>query len=141
MFLKQLDNAIIDAIVFKLNAKITPQIDCTSCGNCCKSLIIVVEEKDCVALAKDLAITAKKFKESFIEEGSNGMMLMNTIPCNFLEDNKCNVYKNRPLGCREFPAMDVGNFNDRLFTTFMHYDRCPIIFNIIEQLKHETGFH
>ncbi|MBV9989122.1 MAG: hypothetical protein JO301_15695, partial [Chitinophagaceae bacterium] len=43
-------------------------------------------------------------------------------------------------GCREFPALHVPGFRNRLFTTFMHYERCPIIFNVMEQLKDVIGF-
>ena len=62
-------------------------------------------------------------------------MLMNAIPCTFLKEEKCTVYAHRFAGCREFPAMHLPNFNKRLFTTFMHYSRCPIIYNVIEGLK------
>jgi hypothetical protein len=62
------------------------------------------------------------------------------MPCHFLNNNKCTVYDYRFAGCREFPALHLPNFTKRLFTTFMHYDRCPIIYNVVEGLKKETGF-
>ena len=36
--LKQLNADEIDDAVFELDLKISPQIDCTQCGNCCKKL-------------------------------------------------------------------------------------------------------
>ena len=38
--------AFVDELVFKLNETIAPQIDCTTCGNCCRSLMINVEPND-----------------------------------------------------------------------------------------------
>jgi len=91
-------------------------------------------------LSQHLQQSRESFDEKYVEKGSNGMMLMNTIPCHFLTNNKCTVYEFRFEGCREFPAMHLPNFNKRLFTTFMHYGKCPIIYNVVEQLKTATSF-
>ena len=85
-------------------------------------------------------MTKKHFEEKYIEKSEGGMMIMNTIPCHFLNDNKCGVYENRFKECRDFPHLHKPNFNDRLFGTLIHYAICPIIFNVIEQLKIETDF-
>ena len=98
---------------------------------------VIDEEAD--KLATHLNQTRPEFDEQYLEKGSS-MMLINTMPCHFLADNKCTVYDYRFAGCREFPALHLPNFTKRLFTTFMHYDRCPIIYNVIEQLKLTTGF-
>ncbi len=139
-FLKKESTIDLDNTVFQINNTITPQIDCTICGNCCKSLMIVVEENEADNLANYLNQSREQFDNQYIEKGSNGMMLVSKIPCHFLSDNKCTVYEHRFAGCKEFPAMHLPNFKDRLFTTFMHYNRCPIIFNVVEELKLATGF-
>lgn len=139
-FLNTTDSAVIDAFVFELNAAIEPQINCTDCGNCCKTLMINVTETEADRLANHLQQTRLEFDEKFLEKGSNGMMLINTIPCHFLAENKCTVYEQRFAGCKEFPGLNVPDFTKRLFTVFMHYSRCPIIFNVVEALKISTGF-
>lgn len=139
-FLKRADVNVIDSLVQEINYIVTPQIDCTSCGNCCSTLMINVAENEADNLSTYLNRTRKNFDREYIEKGSNGMMLMNTIPCSFLAENKCTVYNYRFAGCREFPGLDVPNFTKRLFTVFMHYGRCPIIFNVVEQLKVMTNF-
>jgi len=126
--------AEVDALVYELNEQITPKIDCTTCGNCCKSLLINVTEEEADNLSKHLQQSREMFDNQYLEK-SNTMMLMNAIPCTFLKEEKCTVYAHRFAGCREFPAMHLPNFNKRLFTTFMHYSRCPIIFNVVEALK------
>jgi Fe-S-cluster containining protein len=139
-FLKQQENDGIDALVTALDKNISPEIDCTTCGNCCKSLMIVVSDEEADTLSEQLQQERKEFDEHYLEKGSNGMMIINKMPCHFLSDNKCTVYEHRFAGCREFPALHVPQFNKRLFTTFMHYDRCPIIFNVMERLKDELLF-
>jgi hypothetical protein len=67
-------------------------------------------------------------------------MIMNSIPCGFLSENKCTVYEKRFDECREFPHLHKDNFKGRLFGTLIHYAMCPIIFNVVEELKKATGF-
>jgi len=139
-FLKQQDADAIDEAVHTLNQSIEPKIDCTACGNCCKSLMINVTEEEADRVANSLHMNRSQFDESYLEKGSSGLMVINTIPCHFLADNKCTVYEDRFAGCREFPALHLPYFSKRLFTVMMHYDRCPIIFNVMEELKVKTGF-
>ena len=138
-FLSQGNSESIDTEVMSLNNDITPKIDCTVCGNCCKSLMINVTEIEADTLAAHLNLTRNAFDEKNLEKGSS-MMVMNAIPCTFLDNNICTVYEYRFAGCKEFPAMHLPDFNKRLFTTFMHYSRCPIIYNVVEGLKMKTGF-
>lgn len=136
--LQTCDSNTVDALVFKLNASVSPQIDCTKCGNCCRSLMINVEPIDVVRLADHLNISKESFYTKYVEQSSEGTLaVMNTIPCHFLFDNKCSVYEARPVECREFPGLHQPGFTQRLFATFMHYRRCPIIFNVVEKLKEE----
>jgi uncharacterized protein len=130
----------IDKVVNDLNQEIAPQIDCTACGNCCKSLMVNINETEADNLAEHLQLSRNSFDTKYIEKGNNGMMLLNAIPCHFLSDNKCTVYEYRFEGCKEFPALHLSGFKKRAFTTFMHYDRCPIIFNVVERLKQELNF-
>ncbi|HRH47508.1 MAG TPA: YkgJ family cysteine cluster protein [Panacibacter sp.] len=137
-FLKAYDSDKIDALVFTLNELITPQIDCTSCGNCCRSLMINVDADDAARLSGHMKISSESFYKKYIEQSSQGTLaVMNAIPCHFLSDSKCTVYEARPKECREFPGLHQPGFTGRLFATFMHYGRCPIIFNVIEALKTE----
>ncbi|NCI46492.1 YkgJ family cysteine cluster protein [Sediminibacterium soli] len=139
-FLKAQDAAMVDAMVLELDTQISPKIDCTACGNCCKSLMIVVSDEEADRLSGQLNQSRHEFDACYLEKGSNGMMIMNRIPCHFLSANKCTVYEHRFAGCREFPALHIPGFTGRLFTVFMHYGRCPIIFNVVETLKKSMKF-
>ncbi len=101
--------------------------------------MINVTDEEADKLSHHLNESRTDFDNQYLEKGSS-MMVINAIPCHFLNGNKCSVYDNRFAGCREFPALHLPHFTKRLFTTFMHYNRCPIIYNVVEQLKTDTGF-
>ncbi len=130
----------VDAAVFALNQTIEPQIDCTQCGNCCKSLMVNITNEEASYAAEFLNMSREQFDETYVEKGSHELMIINTIPCAFLEGTSCSIYSHRFAGCREFPALHLPQINKRLFTVMMHYNRCPIIYNVMEQLKAQTGF-
>jgi uncharacterized protein len=139
-FLKQQDGAMIDKKVFRLNESVSAGVDCTTCGNCCKSLMINVTEKEAQNLSAPLQLTLEEIKEKYLEVSPGGKMVISRIPCHFLSGTKCSIYQHRFEGCREFPHLDRPNFTSRLFGTLMYYGTCPIIFNVIESLKEELDF-
>ena len=140
LYLKQQDSKVIDEAVHQLNDTITPQINCTACGNCCKSLMINVTKDEADKLAEHLQMNIAALKKKYIEESQQGQMVINKIPCHFLEGTKCSIYENRFTECREFPHLHKNNFTSRLFGIMMYYAVCPIIFNVVEELKTTAGF-
>lgn len=140
VFLKNKQSDAIDNVVHQINDKITAQIDCTQCGRCCKILMIHITEKEANNLANHLRLPVKIIKEKYIEESEMGEMIINTIPCHFLSGKSCSIYENRFNECREFPHLHKPNFTSRLFGTLMHYAICPIVFNVVEELKIQTRF-
>jgi len=140
VFIKNCDGEKIDSLVHRLNKTIEPLIDCTACGACCKTLMINVKKEEAEKLSGALNMSLTSFKDAFIEESQQGQLIINQMPCHFLEGTRCSVYENRFTECKEFPHLHRKNFKDRLFGTLVHYAMCPIIFNVVEQLKIETGF-
>ncbi len=135
IFLKNRDSKAVDILVHEINDSIAPQIDCTQCGNCCKSLMINITAFEADNLASQLNIGLPDLKKKYIEESNEGQFIINTIPCHFLAGTSCSIYENRFTECREFPHLHKDNFNSRLFGTMMYYSMCPIIFNVVEELK------
>ena len=134
-FLKSQDSGETDIVAHRLNREIEPQIDCTQCGNCCKSLMITVTSEDCAVLAPELQLTTEQFKEKYTVAGLSGNLVISNVPCHFLEGTKCTVYKHRFSDCRNFPGIHHPHFASRSFSMLMHYGRCPIVYNVWEQLK------
>jgi len=139
-FLKNRDNAALDEVAHGLNNKVSNDIDCTACGNCCRSLVINVTPKEVGMLADHLKTSSDAIKEKYIEESQQGNYFINTIPCHFLADNKCTIYEHRFRECRDFPHLHKPGFKARLPGTLMHYGRCPIVYNVIEEMKLLLGF-
>lgn len=130
----------LDEMVMQLNNQLSPQIDCTACGNCCRSLMINVSPGEAENLAGSLRLSLEETKARYLEESTGGQLVMNTIPCHFLHNNSCSIYADRFEGCRAFPHLDQPGFRQRIFAILMHYGRCPIIYNMIESLKVDTTF-
>ena len=139
-FLKGNDNTELDDLAHVINNKVSAAVDCTKCGNCCKTLVINVTADEVGKLAEHLLLTEAETKEIYIEESQQGNCFINTIPCHFLSDNKCSIYEARFTECRDFPHLHKPGFKSRLSGTLMHYGRCPIIYNVIEEMKTELGF-
>lgn len=127
-------------MVANINATVEPNIDCTECGACCKTLMINVTKEEATNTASFLQLSLNEFKEKYIEESLQGQYIMSQMPCHFLTGSRCTVYEQRFTECREFPHLNRGNFKDRMFGTMIHYAMCPIIFNVVETLKMESGF-
>ena len=139
-YLQKMDGNELDEKVHALSNIITPQIDCTVCGACCKQLMINVTEEEKIRVATHLNITPADFQQKYLEESMQGKLIRGSIPCHFLADSKCTVYENRFTECRAFPHLHETNFKGRLFGTLIHYAMCPIIYNVVEELKKEVGF-
>ena len=140
IFLKQQPTDQIDGIVHQLNNTITAQIDCTQCGNCCKSLMINVTPTEAEKVANALQLSITNFKQKYIEESQAGALVINSVPCSFLHHNKCTIYQNRFNECTEFPHLHKPNFINRLFGTMYNYAICPIVFNVVEALKSKLQY-
>ena len=139
-FLEAGDFADLDAKVHEINHRVTGQIDCTACGNCCRTLIINVSPGDVERCCSILGANEVAFRDRYIETSLQGAEFVNALPCHFFEANKCTIYEARFTDCREFPHLHKDGFLRRLSGTMLHYGRCPIIFNVIEQLKVELEF-
>jgi uncharacterized protein len=130
----------LDPLVFDLNRQVEAKIDCTRCGNCCRTLLINVTAEEAAALALRLDSSVEAVKRQFLEESTGGQLVINTVPCHFLSQNSCSIYTDRFSECRAFPHLNKPGFRQRLFGTLMHYGRCPIIYNVVEALKIYTSF-
>jgi uncharacterized protein len=139
-FIEQQNPAAIDTLVQALYHKVSPQIDCTQCGNCCRAMMITLETTDTTRIAAHLGINDTAFASQYLDAGIHNTSILNQMPCPFLSGNTCSVYEHRFSICREFPHLHKPGFTLRLYATLQHYSICPIIYNVVEQLKINTGF-
>lgn len=140
-FLKGKDSEKTDKIVHEINDEISSQIDCTTCGNCCKTYMISLEKTDIARLSGFLGISDEECKNKYLEVSQEERTtIFNKIPCHFLCDNKCTVYSARPEDCRSYPHLHKDDFTSRLYGLIANYAVCPIVFNVFERLKDEMRF-
>jgi uncharacterized protein len=129
-----LSNAELDTIVQEMTTDVWGKINCLDCGNCCKTLEIVVDKGDILRLAKRLSISTAQFTEKYVTNTDGVSHFMPSCP--FLgEDNACSVYEDRPRACRDFPYLYERKFRDYSLTMVENLGTCPIVFNVWEELK------
>jgi Fe-S-cluster containining protein len=128
----------IDSIVYELYQKVSSEIDCRTCANCCKEVQPVLDQKDIERFSKCLGISVAKFKDQYlVKDEEPGKFVFNKKPCPFLKDNLCSHYNCRPKDCKSYPHLDKSGFIFRLINMVGICSICPIVFNVYESLKDE----
>ncbi|WP_082037992.1 YkgJ family cysteine cluster protein [Flavihumibacter solisilvae] len=130
----------IDSLVWEISTEVESEVDCTHCGNCCRSLMVTVEPEEVSVIAAREGCSEAAIKEKYFEESAGGTIIISRIPCHFLTGNSCTIYEDRFQTCRDFPYLHKEGFSRRLPFLLMHYGSCPIIYNVIERLKTATQF-
>lgn len=128
----------IDAVVHRLHAEVAAQIDCTTCANCCKTILPILDQEDIDSFAQGLGMSVEQFTEEYLIEAENETgMTFKGAPCPFLVNNKCSNYEHRPKDCSSYPHLHKPGFLRRTIGVMSNCSTCPIVFNVIESLKVE----
>ncbi len=114
----------IDALVHKINDIIAPQIDCVECGYCCQNMRPIASVEVLLNYVDPENLEKYRYAISFA--------------CKHLDGKKCTIYNDRFEECKMFPYLYRNDFISRLAGVFRNYEFCPIVFNVVEQLKRET---
>lgn len=99
---------------------------CTECGNCCSDTIVPVTDEDVRRIMQGTGLGAAEvatfYKTTDFDDKGEGLQFVNldggrrTLglrkrmdkendreACKFFKDNRCSVYKDRPVTCRVWP--------------------------------------
>lgn len=125
----------LDALVRKLFESVAAEIDCTQCANCCRVLGISVVQEDIERLAGRVGMDTPAFEEKYIIVEESGEKMIAESPCPFVDGNLCSVYEDRPCDCRDYPHIWKEDFRSRMMSVLNNAEVCPIVFNVLEQLK------
>lgn len=139
-FLKHEDGAKVDDAAHRIYETVNAGIDCTLCGNCCKTLVVNITNEEISELSAFLAQPEPEVREKYIEESLAGNCFINSVPCHFLDGTKCSIYTHRFTECRDFPHLHKPGFSERFLGTLLHYGSCPIIYNVVEEVKRALDF-
>ena len=138
--LRHHDGGLLDDTVHKINEEVSSAIDCTACGNCCQKLIVNITPPEIEGLAAYLNMSEADTRAKYIEESLQGACFINAVPCSFLTGTKCSIYTQRFTECRDFPHLHKPGFRERFLGTLLHYGSCPIIYNVVEEVKIQVKF-
>jgi Fe-S-cluster containining protein len=145
-FLKQrckLDPEELDQRVLDLTHRVWAGIDCTACANCCKTIRPTFSHQEVERLARRLGIVRQQFIETYLEPrkaGGENPWQTRTTPCPFLKENRCSVYEDRPADCAGYPYLDEPEFASRSIAMIERTFTCPIVYEVMEELKRSVGF-
>src|SRR5437763_11307094 len=133
----------IDSRVFAATRRVWAGIDCTKCANCCREVHPTFSEEEVDRLARRLAMTRQQFIDTFLkssEPGDDNPWTTRTTPCPFLKDNLCSVYEDRPADCSGYPYLYEPDFTARTLGMIGRTFTCPIVYEVLEELKKSLGF-
>ena len=143
-FMKSRDHS--DRILRRIAQGIQEQIDCTVCGNCCRTSTTDSSERDIDRLARRLRIERAQFVADYtaIDPEDNARILKWTEGpgCVFLEGTLCGVYEARPDICQRYPHLVRGNGSiaSRMWSFVDRASVCPIVYNGLEAFKVHLRF-
>ena len=137
-FLRGISSKEADERIHRLSETVSAQIDCLACANCCKKLEPGLEAAEIETLATLKQQAIDEFKQHYVAYDGEALYLK-TKPCTFLEDCSCTIYENRPAACFGYPHLNQPDMKFRR-TLWENYSVCPIVFNVVEELKSELGF-
>ncbi len=133
----------IDERVFAATRRVWAGIDCTQCANCCREVRPSFSEEEIIRLARHLDMTRQQFIDAYLQHSEphdDKPWTTRTKPCPFLKDNRCSVYDDRPADCSGYPYLYKPEFVFRTMGMVSRTFTCPIVYEVMEELKKSTGF-
>jgi Fe-S-cluster containining protein len=132
----------IDKRVFAATDRVWSGIDCTTCANCCRVVRPSFSDEEVDRLAGRLGVNREHLIDSWLErtEEVEKPWQTRTTPCPFLKENRCSVYEDRPADCMGYPHLYEPDFASRTIGMIDRTSTCPIVFEVMEDLKKSLGF-
>ena len=134
--LKKKDARQVDKAFHQTHEKVFEELDCLTCGNCCKTTSPIFYQNDIERVGKALRMKPGDFIEKYLQVDEDHDYVLQSSPCPFLgTDNHCSVYEDRPKACREYPHTNRKKMVQIMDLTYKNTLVCPAVFEIVERLK------
>ncbi len=134
------DDIELDKQFKRLHEKYFKIYDCKKCRNCCKEIGTSMDEQEVANICNYLKIDKEKFISDNLKE-KYGEYSFKDHKCKFLDENNfCKIEKCLPRTCKEYPYT---NKEERLFSLYSiiaNASVCPVVYEILEELKKEYNF-
>jgi len=126
-----------------LTGEFAQQMNCVSCGNCCRWATPPASGREIAAIAKYFGMTAREVREKYTwpddERPGRRKLRSNKDGCVFLSGTLCLVYPARPHGCHAFPP--IRKLKKSFVREFCRWaSLCPIVYNAIETCKERLEY-
>jgi uncharacterized protein len=131
----------IDNLTPAIDKEVWKEIDCLSCGNCCKKMTPTFSTKDIKRISAHFGETPEAFRKKWLRKDRNKDLINKTEPCQFLnlKDNKCSIYAIRPDDCAGFPYLAKRKWTDYAYVHKQNIDYCPATFRMVELMIEKVG--
>ena len=132
----------LDNIVAKVDKDVWKEVDCLSCGNCCKVMTPTYTAKDIKRIAAHLDMPVKEMKNKWLKkEKDTGDWINTSTPCQFLDNktNMCSIYEVRPADCAGFPHLPKKKMVEYIHVHKQNIDFCPATFKMVEKMTYLLG--
>lgn len=136
MTLKRVKAKNLDREFNMLHDQVFEEIDCLQCGNCCRTVKPIYQQKDIVKLAKRFNCRPIVWEREYTDVDDDNDRIAKTAPCPFIaDDNYCIYYEDKPKYCRDFPYTDKTRLRNYLRETMENTKICPAVYLMIKEIK------
>ncbi len=130
----------LDELFHSAHEEVFSELNCLTCGNCCKTTSPIFYEKDIERAAKAVKLKPGDFIEKYLKMDEDKDYVLQKAPCAFLDaENYCSIYESRPNACREYPHTNRKKMIQILELTFQNTLVCPAVLKITERVKKQLG--
>lgn len=131
----------LDKLTTSLEPEVWKEIDCLTCGNCCKTMSPTFTKADIKRISKHFELTPDAFTKKWLRKDRAGDMLNKTEPCQFLnlDNNKCSIYAIRPADCAGFPHLPKKRMVEYMHVHKQNIEYCPATYKLVEKMQALLG--
>lgn len=126
----------IDKITPRIEKEVWAEIDCLTCGNCCKRMTPTFTKQDIRRISAHFNESPEVFSKKWLKKDRNQDMVNKVQPCQFLnlENNMCSIYAVRPADCAGFPHLSKRKWEEYAYIHKQNIDYCPATFKMVEKM-------
>lgn len=140
MVLKKVRAKNLDREFNVLHDRAFEEIDCLKCGNCCREIPPVYQQKDIAKMAKRFNCRPIVWEKEYTDVDDDNDRIAKAVPCPFLaDDNYCIYYEDKPKYCRDYPYTDKTRLRNYLRETMENTKVCPAVYLMIKWLKESVN--
>lgn len=135
----RLSDSRLNRLARELGEAAAAKINCLDCGACCRQIVVPLTDDEIDTMAAARGVSPKAFRPAFVRRVAEEEQALDAYPCPLQEGNACTVYDSRPEPCRGYPYLGAP-FRAHSIAILERAATCPIVFEMLEQLKRRLGF-